>query len=82
VAVIPCTVALIPCLCQKEGLSFIETSALESVNVEDAFHKILTEICRIVSKKALAQEEGSHSGPGTGTSILVNNEAAKKSSCC
>lgn len=30
--------------CEKEGLSFIETSALESTNVELAFQKILTEV--------------------------------------
>ena len=34
-----------------EHLSFIETSALESTNVELAFQKILTEIYHIVSKK-------------------------------
>lgn len=27
---------------EKEGLSFIETSALDSTNVETAFHNILT----------------------------------------
>ena len=43
--------------CEKEGLSFIETSALESTNVEQAFQRILTEIYHIVSKKALASEE-------------------------
>jgi Ras-related protein Rab-11A len=37
--------------CEKEGLSFVETSALESTNVELAFQKILTEIYHIVSKK-------------------------------
>ena len=37
--------------CEKEGLSFIETSALESTNVELAFQRILTEIYHIVSKK-------------------------------
>ena len=35
--------------CEKEGLSFIETSALESTNVELAFQRILTEIYHIVS---------------------------------
>ena len=43
--------------CEKEGLSFIETSALEATNVEQAFQRILTEIYHIVSKKALASEE-------------------------
>ncbi|KAI9224924.1 ras family-domain-containing protein [Blastocladiella britannica] len=35
------------------GLSFIETSALDSTNVELAFQKILTEIYKIVSKRQL-----------------------------
>jgi len=70
------------CCAEKEGLSFIETSALESTNVESAFQRILSEIYRIVSKKALAQEESSHAGPGSGTAILVEQDAGKKSSCC
>ena len=41
--------------CEKEGLSFIETSALEATNVELAFQRILTEIYHIVSKKARTQ---------------------------
>lgn len=46
--------------CEKEGLSFIETSALESTNVEKAFHQILTEIYHIVSRKAIdADDKGS-----------------------
>ena len=40
--------------CEKEGLSFIETSALEATNVELAFQRILTEIYHIVSKKVSA----------------------------
>ncbi len=37
----------------SQGLSFIETSALESTNVERAFQQILTEIYHIVSKRVL-----------------------------
>lgn len=33
-----------------EGLSFIETSALDSTNVEPAFQQTLTEIYHIISK--------------------------------
>lgn len=43
--------------CEKEGLSFIETSALESTNVEKAFHQILTEIYHIVSKKVMDADD-------------------------
>lgn len=43
--------------CQKEGLSFIETSALESTNVEKAFHQILTVIYETVSKKVMDADD-------------------------
>eukprot|EP00850_Spirogloea_muscicola_P018309 SM000166S02490 [mRNA] locus=s166:190281:192658:+ [translate_table: standard] len=71
-------------IAEKEGLSFIETSALEATNVEGAFHKILTEIYRIVSKKALASDEAGAAGPGEGTTIIVgdNNADAKRKGCC
>jgi len=39
--------------CEREGLSFIETSALEATNVDKAFQQTLTEIYRIVSKAKL-----------------------------
>lgn len=38
---------------ERNGLSFIETSALDSTNVETAFQNILTEIYRIVSQKQI-----------------------------
>lgn len=41
---------------EKNGLSFIETSALESVNVDAAFQQILVEIYRKVLEK---QEDNS-----------------------
>jgi len=44
----------------ENNLSFIETSALDSSNVELAFTKILTEIYRIVSNKALESSENSN----------------------
>lgn len=43
---------------EKNNLSFIETSALDSTNVETAFHNILTEIYRIVSQKQLPDNSG------------------------
>jgi len=51
--------------CEKEGLSFIETSALESTNVDKAFQQILTEIYHIVSKKVIdADDKGTKVGHG------------------
>ena len=81
--------------CEREGLSFVETSALEATNVDEAFERILTEIYHIVSKRALAAAEGGEGGgagggagsaPGEGTKIVVTDAAAggaaKRSSCC
>jgi len=70
---------------EKEGLSFIETSALESTNVDLAFQKILTEIYKIVSKSAIANE-GDGAGPSDNTTkiVVTSEEPAKSSSskCC
>ncbi|RXH84681.1 hypothetical protein DVH24_032965 [Malus domestica] len=61
-------------LAEREGLSFLETSALEATNVEKAFQTILTEIYHIVSKKALAAQEAvSTTLPGQGTTINVGD---------
>uniref|UniRef100_A0A0E0B1G7 GTP-binding protein n=1 Tax=Oryza glumipatula TaxID=40148 RepID=A0A0E0B1G7_9ORYZ len=38
---------------ERESTFFMETSALESMNVESAFTEVLTQIYRVVSKKAL-----------------------------
>ena len=70
----------------KEGLSFIETSALESTNVESAFQNILTEIYDIVSKKALINDGDDDIHPNSGTIEVraVNDSASKRSNskCC
>jgi len=42
---------------QTHSLAFIETSALDSTGVDDAFKQILTEIHRIMSRKAIANGE-------------------------
>ncbi|XP_071723062.1 ras-related protein Rab11C [Rutidosis leptorrhynchoides] len=73
-------------LAEREGLSFLETSALEATNVEKAFQTILSEIYHIISKKALAaQEAGATTAiPGQGTSINVANASGNGTSkgCC
>merc|ERR1719440_1914952 len=43
---------------EKNTLSFIETSALDSTNVETAFHNILTDVYRIVSTRQLPDSPG------------------------
>ncbi|XP_060175089.1 ras-related protein Rab11A [Lycium barbarum] len=72
-------------LAEKEGLSFLETSALEAFNVDKAFQTILTDIYHIISKKALAAQEAATSTatPGHGTTINVNDTSANvKRGCC
>ncbi|CAH9058839.1 unnamed protein product [Cuscuta europaea] len=69
---------------EKEGLSFIETSALEATNVEKAFHTILSEIYRTISKKSLSSEE-----PAIGVNIkggktldVSAQDSNTKKPCC
>ncbi|KAH6620944.1 ras family-domain-containing protein [Chaetomium sp. MPI-SDFR-AT-0129] len=71
----------------ENGLSFIETSALEATNVDLAFQNILTSIYQIVSSKSLA-EEGADVGkkfdPREGNNISLSQEGAKEEQkgCC
>lgn len=72
-------------LAEKEGLSFLETSALEALNVEKAFQTILFDIYHIISKKALAaQEATSTTAVPHGTTINVSNISDNSGSktCC
>ena len=55
---------------ERNSLSFIETSALDSTNVETAFTNILTEIHHIVSQRQLENEE-KEEVPG-GSSIVID----------
>ncbi|KAG8380758.1 hypothetical protein BUALT_Bualt06G0049300 [Buddleja alternifolia] len=68
---------------KKEGLSFLETSALEAHNVEKAFQTILLDIYQIISRKALAAQEAILPVPGQGTTIKVGEYSeTKKPACC
>ncbi|XP_048225913.1 ras-related protein RABA4d isoform X2 [Ricinus communis] len=74
---------------QRENLFFMETSALESTNVETAFLTVLTEIYRVISKKTLTANEeldtNGTSGLLKGTRIIVpghDQAPAKKGGCC
>ncbi|KAL6203324.1 hypothetical protein ACLB2K_027024 [Fragaria x ananassa] len=73
-------------LAEREGLSFLETSALGATNIEKAFQTILTEIHHIISKKALAAQEAvaSTTLPGQGTTINVGDASgnANNRGCC
>ncbi|TFY82679.1 hypothetical protein EWM64_g1333 [Hericium alpestre] len=69
----------------ENGLSFIETSALDASNVESAFQTILTDIYRIVSAKSL-EASADPIKPGTGDNLTVtpslDTSAAQSSKCC
>ncbi|KAI4387120.1 hypothetical protein MLD38_004975 [Melastoma candidum] len=74
---------------EKEGLFFLETSALNATNVETAFLTVLTEIFNIVNKKSLVAGEAQANGnPASlsGKKIIIPGPAqevpAKKSMCC
>lgn len=70
---------------EKEGLSFIETSALEATNVEKAFQTILSEIYRIISKKSLSSNNHSASGAvkeGKTIAVAESQPSATNTLCC
>ncbi|KAB2036985.1 hypothetical protein E1A91_D03G043100v1 [Gossypium mustelinum] len=76
---------------QKEGLFFLETSALAAKNVETAFLTVLTEIFNIVNKKNLVAGENQGNGNSNPTSlagkkIIIPGPAqeipAKSNMCC
>ncbi|XP_058207173.1 ras-related protein RABA2b-like [Rhododendron vialii] len=71
-------------LAEKEGLSFLETSALEALNIEKAFQTILLDIYQIISRKALAAQEAATGLPGQGTSINVGDYSSNlgRRNCC
>uniref|UniRef100_A0A6N2M9G7 Ras-related protein RABA1f n=1 Tax=Salix viminalis TaxID=40686 RepID=A0A6N2M9G7_SALVM len=68
---------------EKES-TFMETSALESLNVENAFTEVLTQIYRVVSRKALDVGDDPAALP-KGQTINVGKDdvsAVKKAGCC
>lgn len=72
---------------EKESLSFLETSAMESTNVETAFFTVLSEIYKVVSKKALLADENQGNSPllpGTKIKLADKDDVigAKKAGCC
>jgi Ras-related protein Rab-11A len=72
---------------EDESLYFMETSALDSTNVENAFTEALSQIYRIVSKRAVeAGGDGFASAvPSKGETINVNKDDSsvfKRFGCC
>ncbi|KAI9086026.1 hypothetical protein K1719_032103 [Acacia pycnantha] len=70
---------------EKENTFFIETSALESLNVENAFTEVLTQIYQVVSRKALEAANDPVELPKGQTINMGNKDdvsAVKKVGCC
>ncbi|XP_068324541.1 ras-related protein RIC2-like [Pyrus communis] len=70
---------------ERESLYFMETSALEATNVDNAFSEVLTQIFRVVSRKAMESgNEGAPSAVPQGEKIDVSKDvsAVKKGGCC
>ncbi|GMY31938.1 ras-related protein RABA1f-like [Fagus crenata] len=70
---------------EREHTYFMETSALESLNVENAFTEVLAQIYRVVSRKALDIGDDPAALP-KGQNINIGSKddvsAVKKVGCC
>ncbi|KAG9157528.1 hypothetical protein Leryth_010345 [Lithospermum erythrorhizon] len=70
---------------ERERTFFMETSALEALNVENAFTEVLAEIYHVVSKKGLDVGDDPAALP-TGNTINIGDKddvsAVKSNSCC
>jgi GTPase SAR1 family protein len=71
---------------EKNNLSFIETSALDSTNVETAFQQILTEIYKIVSQKQIRDSPDDENSPSNNVQTITvaptDNSADRNKRCC
>lgn len=70
---------------ERESLYFMETSALEATNVENAFTELLTQIHQIVSRKAVeVGNEATSSVPSQGETINLKDNPSvwAKLGCC
>ncbi|KAI8008105.1 Ras-related protein YPT3 [Camellia lanceoleosa] len=71
---------------ERESLYFMETSALEATNVENAFTEALSQIYRIVSKRAVEAGDGGEASsvPAEGQTLNVKDDvpAWKRIGCC
>ncbi|KAK6917718.1 Small GTPase [Dillenia turbinata] len=64
---------------ERESLFFMETSALEATNVDNAFTEVLTQIYRIVSKKAVEAGDDTNATPvPQGEKIELGKEGSAK----
>ncbi|XP_058079411.1 ras-related protein RABA6b-like [Magnolia sinica] len=71
-------------LAEQEGIFFMETSAFENTNVEEAFVQMITQIHQVTSQKSLDAKVTETTAPCAGQIILNVDEvsATKKAGCC
>jgi len=75
-------------LAEEEGMLFVETSALDSTNVDEAFGQLIHEIYRLMKKKALVNESmASFAVPQHNNSVVIRDptsatKSSKKKKCC
>ncbi|XP_007570626.1 RAB11a, member RAS oncogene family, like [Poecilia latipinna] len=70
---------------EKNGLSFLETSALDSSNVELAFQTILTAIYHIVSQRQMTGQGNSDFSPASNVvpiTVEPTQSSSSKGACC
>ncbi|XP_041843057.1 RAB11a, member RAS oncogene family, like [Melanotaenia boesemani] len=70
---------------EKHGLSFLETSALDSSNVELAFQTILTAIYNIVSQRQMSGQSNSDFSPASNVvpiTVEPTQHSSNKGVCC
>uniref|UniRef100_A0A665UE80 small monomeric GTPase n=1 Tax=Echeneis naucrates TaxID=173247 RepID=A0A665UE80_ECHNA len=70
---------------EKHGLSFLETSALDSSNVELAFQTILTAIYNIVSQRQMSGPGNPDFSPASNVvpiTVEPTQNSANKGACC
>ncbi|XP_019960526.1 RAB11a, member RAS oncogene family, like [Paralichthys olivaceus] len=70
---------------EKHGLSFLETSALDSSNVELAFQTILTAIYNIVSQRQMSGRSDTDFSPASNVvpiTVEPTQNATSKGVCC
>nr|CAB3497507.1 unnamed protein product [Digitaria exilis] len=72
---------------EREGLAFVETSALDATNVDTAFQTALAEMYRAVSRKALlaSSDQAAATAVGEGQAIQVSpgdSAGLTTRSCC
>jgi len=70
---------------EKNGVSTVETSALDSTNIDEAFQLLLTGIYDGMKARRAESTEGEGETPGAGTTVNLaptNPQAAKKQKKC